>query len=70
MGHHWPASLTPFNGVSLACMGMMANIECDLSGDPDQYFQETLYFCDFSGESGPPILPSRSANEAGFKMSQ
>ena len=43
----------------------MAQIECWLgsfvfiffSGDSDQYCQETLYFCDFSGGTRTPIPP-------------
>ena len=35
------------------------------SVNPDQYCKEALYFCDFSGWSGPPVpLPSGSAHAA------
>ena len=41
---------------------MLAWYLCDLSGDPNQYCSETLYFCDFSGVGGvrtpsPPLDP-------------
>ena len=53
-GHHRPASETPFNADdgSKWNAGLVVLL---YSGDPDQYDQETLIFCDFSGGwSGTP----------------
>ena len=38
---------------------MLACKLCGFTGDSDQYFYETLFFCDFSGGggSGPPVSP-------------
>ena len=50
MGHHLPASETPFKwrfagGPMVAkWLGRFVNFQ----GDPVQYCKETLYYCDFS----------------------
>ena len=54
--HHYKWA---FFGVSLACQ-WSPNIECWLDSfvifrDPDQYCQEILYFCDFSGGCPDPL---------------
>ena len=36
---------------------MLALEQSDFLGDPDQYCEETLYFCDYSGGQGPDPMP-------------
>ena len=50
------------NGPTLNA-GLVAK-NCDFSGDLDQYFLETLFFCDFSGGPGPsPLDPPMTTKD-------
>ena len=73
MGHHLPASETPFKwrfagGPMVAkWLGRFVIFQ----GDPVQYCKETLYFCDFSGEGGSdPCPPYGSAHALTFLLKQ
>ena len=61
-GHHRSTSETPLNSVSLACPWWptlnAGLVVLRISGDPVQFCQEILYFCDFSGVVGvEPLYP-------------